>query len=155
MGKDYVFQTFHCYNPKHNDWSPPNPFWPYQKQKPWISLVNWLSHSLSKRSPLSSYQCSHSHSQLKTLLLLFKFYWSIADLDFPSSSAGKESTCNAGDPVLIPGSGWSPGEGHGNPLQYSCLENPRGQRSQFLGSQRIRHDWVTDHTAHSWFTMLS
>ena len=36
----------------------------------------------------------------------------------------KESTCNAGDTGLIPGSGRSPGEGHGNPLQYSCLENP-------------------------------
>ena len=36
----------------------------------------------------------------------------------------KESACNAGDPGLIPGSGRSPGEGHGNPLQYSCLENP-------------------------------
>ena len=37
---------------------------------------------------------------------------------------GKESTCNAGDPGLIPGSGRSPGEGNGNPLEYSCLENP-------------------------------
>ena len=45
-------------------------------------------------------------------------------LCFPGSSYGKESTCNAGDPGLIPGSGRSPGEGPGNPLQYSCLENP-------------------------------
>ena len=36
-------------------------------------------------------------------------------------SDGKESACNAGDPGLIPGSGRSPGEGNGNPLQYSCL----------------------------------
>ena len=42
----------------------------------------------------------------------------------PGSSAGKESACNAGDPGLIPGLGRSPGGGHGNPLQYSCLENP-------------------------------
>ena len=40
------------------------------------------------------------------------------------SSVGKETACNAGDPVSIPGSGRSPGEGKGNPLQYSCLENP-------------------------------
>src|SRR5574339_1058885 len=39
-------------------------------------------------------------------------------------SAGKESACNAGDWGSIPGSGRSPGEGNGNPLQYSCLENP-------------------------------
>ena len=43
---------------------------------------------------------------------------------FPSSPVGKESSCNAGDPGLIPGLGKSPGEGNGNPLQYSCLENP-------------------------------
>ena len=43
---------------------------------------------------------------------------------FPGSSDGKEFACNAGDPGLIPGLGRSPGEGNGNPLQYSCLENP-------------------------------
>ena len=43
---------------------------------------------------------------------------------FPHSSVGKESACNAGDRGLIPGLGRSPGEGNGNPLQYSCLENP-------------------------------
>ena len=48
---------------------------------------------------------------------------------FPCGSVGKESTCNAGDLGLIPGLGRSPGEGNGNPLQYSCLENPHGQRS--------------------------
>ena len=42
----------------------------------------------------------------------------------PCSSASKESTCNAGDPSLIPGLGRSPEEGNGNPLQYSCLEKP-------------------------------
>ena len=41
-----------------------------------------------------------------------------------NSSAGKESACNAGDLGSIPGLGRCPGGGHGNPLQYSCLENP-------------------------------
>ena len=45
------------------------------------------------------------------------------DLGFSSGSNGKESACNVGDPGLIPGSGRSPGEGNGNPLQDSCLEN--------------------------------
>ena len=45
------------------------------------------------------------------------------------STVNKESACNAGDLDSIPGSGRSPGEGNGNPLQYSCLENPHGQRS--------------------------
>ena len=43
---------------------------------------------------------------------------------FPGGSDSKESACNAGDPGSIPGSGRSPGGGHGKPLQYSCLENP-------------------------------
>ena len=45
-------------------------------------------------------------------------------LGFPGSSGGKESACNVGDPGLIPGPGKSSGEGNGNPLQYSCLDNP-------------------------------
>ena len=48
---------------------------------------------------------------------------------FPGGSDGKESTSNARDLGSIPGLGRSPGGGHGNPLQYSCLENPHGQRS--------------------------
>ena len=43
---------------------------------------------------------------------------------FAGGSDGKASAYNAGDPGLIPGSGRSSGEGNGNPLQYSCLENP-------------------------------
>ena len=43
---------------------------------------------------------------------------------FPGGSDGKASAYNAGDPGSIPESGGSPGEGNGNPLQYSCLENP-------------------------------
>ena len=45
-------------------------------------------------------------------------------LGFSGGSDGKESACNAGDLGSIPGSGRSPGEGNGNPLQYSCLKNP-------------------------------
>ena len=45
-------------------------------------------------------------------------------LGFPGGSDGKVSARNAGDPGLIPGSGRSPGERNGNPLQHSCLENP-------------------------------
>ena len=45
-------------------------------------------------------------------------------MSFPGGSDGKESACSAGDPGLIPGSGRSTGEGNGNPLQYSPLQNP-------------------------------
>ena len=49
-------------------------------------------------------------------------------MGFPGGSGGKESTCNAGDLGSIPGLERSPGGGHGNPLQYSCLKNPHGHR---------------------------
>ena len=51
-----------------------------------------------------------------------------AFLGFSGGSHGKESAHNAGDLDLIPGLGSSPRGGHGNPLQYSCLENPLGER---------------------------
>ena len=50
----------------------------------------------------------------------------------------KASASNAGDPGSIPGSGRSPGEGNGNPLKYSCLENPMTVES--MGLQRVGHD---------------
>ena len=60
-------------------------------------------------------------------------WWFLTDayihMGFPHSSVGKESACNAGDLGSIPGLRRSPGEGTGNPLQYSCLENPHGQWS--------------------------
>ena len=48
-------------------------------------------------------------------------------LDFPGGSHSKESACNAGDLGLIPGLGRFPGEGKGNPFQYSCLGKPIGR----------------------------
>ena len=49
-------------------------------------------------------------------------------MGFPGGSDGKESACNAGGLSSIPELGRSPGGGHGNPIQYSCLEDPHGQR---------------------------
>ena len=58
---------------------------------------------------------------------------------FPGSSDGKESTHNSRDSGSIPGLARSPGEGHGNPLQYSCLKNPMDR-----GIQRATVDGVTE-----------
>ena len=69
-------------------------------------------------------------------------------MGFPCGSVSKESTCNAVDLGSIPGLGRSPGGSRGNPLQYSCLENPHGQRSLVGYSQkccRVGHDWETKH----------
>ena len=51
---------------------------------------------------------------------------------FPGGSDGKEPACSVEDPGSFPGSGRSPGEGHGNPLQYSYLENPMATHSSIL-----------------------
>ena len=63
--------------------------------------------------------------------------------NLPGGSDSKESACNAGDLGSVPGLGRSLGERNSNPLQYSCLENPHGQRNlaglQYMGSQRVRH----------------
>ena len=59
-------------------------------------------------------------------------------------SDGKESACNAGDLGLTPGLGRVPGEGHANPLQYSCLEKPPGHGGLLsMGLQRAGHGCVT------------
>ena len=69
---------------------------------------------------------------------------------YPSSSAGKESACNVGVLSSTPGLGRFPGEGHGSPLQYSCLEKspwteePGGLES--TGLQRVLDDWSTKHS---------
>ena len=60
---------------------------------------------------------------------LFILHKVVCTLGFPVGSDGKESACNSGDLGSIPGLGRSPGGGHGNPLQYSCLENSHEQRS--------------------------
>ena len=65
---------------------------------------------------------------------------------FPYSSVSKESACSAGNLSSIPGSGRTPGEGNGNPLQCSCLENPMDRGAQQVtvhGVASVRHDLAT------------
>ena len=74
-------------------------------------------------------------------VLFWEPVWS--EYGFPGGSAGKEFACDAGDLGLIPGSGRSPGEGNGYPLQYSCRENSMDTGAcglQSMGSQRVGHE---------------
>ena len=73
---------------------------------------------------------------------IFFFNWG-----FPGGSDGKESVCNIGDLGSIPGSGRSPGEGNGYPLQCSCLEN-----SMHRGAWRTTVHGVTESDATEWLT---
>ena len=63
-------------------------------------------------------------------------------MSFPRGSDGKASACNAGDPGSIPRLGRSPGEGNGNPLQYSCLENPMNRRAWRATVYGVTKSWI-------------
>ena len=71
------------------------------------------------------------------------------DRGFPCGSLGEESACNSGDPDLIPGLGRFPGEGNGNPLQYSCLENAMDR-----GAWRVTVHGVTESNMTVWLTFI-
>ena len=79
-------------------------------------------------------------------IVIYPFVQSKATSGFPHSLVGKEPACNTGDLGSIPRSGRSPGEGNGNPLQYSCLENPMGRgawRATVDEVARVGHDLAT------------
>ena len=71
-------------------------------------------------------------------LVLFK----VSERDFPGGSNGNESTCFAGDLGSIPGLGLSPGEGYGNPLQYSCLKNLMDRGTSWATVHRVTNSWT-------------
>ena len=87
---------------------------------PWVMKIPWRR----ARLPTPVFWPGEFHglyspgSQSQTRLSRIHFQ------EFPSVSGGKASACNAGDPGSIPGSGGSPGEANGNPLQCSCLDDP-------------------------------
>ena len=89
--------------------------------KAWWAAVYGVTQSWTRLKRLSS---SNSRSLIRSVGSNHKIRLYICYMGFPGGSEGKESACNAGDLGLIPGLGRSPGGGHWNPLQYSCLENP-------------------------------
>ena len=113
----------------------------YQKKK--TSLVGWAS---------LEWWIMDSGTQFQGLYIDFLYWQFISQLSnvvdinlgFPGGSDGKQSACNAGDLGFIPGFGEFPGEGNGNPLQYSCLENSMDRGAW----------WAIIHRLQSW-TQLS
>ena len=86
-----------------------------------LSIVNCYSVESDTMTLLTK----RKSTVLKDGLLGSYIWWIIMSLwGFPNGLSDKESTYSAGDTGFIPGSGKPPGEGNGNPLQYSCLENP-------------------------------
>ena len=87
----------------------------YMQSTSW-EMSGWKTHKLESRFPG---EISATSDMLS--------WW--LPLGFPGGSDGKKFTCSAGDPSSILGLGRSPGEEHGNPFQYSFLENSHGQKS--------------------------
>ena len=71
-----------------------------------------------------------------------KVYCWPSQLVFPGGSDGKESVCKTGDWSLIPGLGRSPGEGNGNPVQYSCLENSMDRGAWWATGHRVAKNQI-------------
>ena len=81
-----------------------------------------------------------------TLLVTFIFrsgicHYPVLPGAFPGGSDDKESACNVGDLDSNPGLGRSPGEGHGNPLSYSCLENPMDRGAWQATGRGVAKSW--------------
>ena len=88
--------------------------------------IGWASSCLRAFAPARSSFCAWNTipTSVHIILMIFKFCSNVTLLKgFPGGSDSKESTCNAGDLGSVPGLGRSTGEGNGNPLQYSFLEN--------------------------------
>ena len=78
----------------------------------YINIINFLNHAVH------IYIYTHTYMYV---YVYFKYLY-VYNMNFPGGSVVKDSTCQSGDASWIPGSGRSPGEGNGKPLQYSCLQ---------------------------------
>ena len=110
-------------------------------------LALWQSNvCVSVWCPWITRSCRRSNNYCDFILFYFIFFYycdfkiAMRIKDFPGGSAGKESTCNAGDLGLFLGLGRSPGEGNDYPLQYSGQENSMDYGPWCC---RVRHNWVT------------
>ena len=155
-GKESSFQCKRCKACGFNPWIEKIPL--EDDMATHSSILAWRIPSTEDCGGLQSmgsqrvrhdWACTHTHTHTHGILPSLHCESNCRSLStrrFPGGSGGKASAYNAGDAGSIPGSGRSPGEGNGNPLQYSCLENPwtkKPGRLQAMGSLRVRHDWAT------------
>ena len=118
-------------------------------KREWLPTPAFLpgeSHGQRSVADYSPWGGKESGTTQGLTLSHFKLRGKLFPEGVPGSSVGKESACNAGALGLIPGSGRSPGEGNGNPLQYSCLESPMDRgvwRATVHGVARVGHKWAT------------
>ena len=114
----------------------------------WPATVHGITKSQTARRPTHAHTIDLDEAQLYEYASGCKsdglgFLLQFGFRRFPGGSEVKASARNAGDLGLIPGSGRSPGEGNGNPLQYSCLENPMDRGAWWAtvhGVAKSRHN---------------
>ena len=114
--------------------------WPFQPSWYLSSLSLHPSDPTGGRS--SWWGISASRLTISALLVPLQLALNIKNFLFPGGSDGNESACNGGVVGLIPGLGRSPREGNGNPLQYSCQENPMDRGAWWLQSMRSQKSWT-------------
>ena len=122
----------------------------------WYSITHalypsYIYHVLSIHpSANGHWGCFHVLVFVNSAAVLYVSFWIIVLCGAsPVAQMVQTSTCNVGDPSLIPGLRRSPGWGHGSPFQYSCLENPHGEKSLVGYSpwgHRVGHGWATKQT---------
>ena len=86
--------------------------------------------------------CSCAQSIYIFLISSYLFIFTEHLEDFLGGSDGKEPACNAGDPSSVPGLGRSPGEGNGNSLQYSCLDNSMDKGAWQAIARGVAKSWT-------------
>ena len=126
----------------------------------WVPLLTLLSFPSGSAGLGACYWAAGPPYRLwifSFVLHHFSLLSSFSSYGFLGGSEGKESACNSGDPDLIPGSGRSPEEGKGYPLQYSCLENlmDRGAwQATVHGVAKSQDDWAINNV-HFHFSHLA
>ena len=110
-----------------------------------VSSIRGQNISINSKKPESHLHPTTLLLLLKSLIKYFCFLCITSVFNDPSQTEfiSKQSTCQAGDPAMIPGSGRCPGEGNGNPLQYSCLGNPMDRGAWQATIYGVTKDWGT------------
>ena len=102
-----------------------------------VSICSHFGAPKMKSDTVSTLSPSTCHEVMGLDAMVFVFLWGL-----PGGSNGKASACSVGDLGLIPGLGRSPGEGNGNPLQYSCLENPMDGGAWWVTVHGVAKSWT-------------